>query len=247
MSRIENSDKFYWHRYLDAYLPAFRRLGDVSLVVEFGVLRGDSVAWLAECFPAASVVGVDILPTQPEWPASPRIAYRQADQGDRRAIGALLDALPGRPDLIVEDGSHAPRHQVNCLVEGFSRLRPGGLYVLEDIGTSHPSHPTRAGEPPAPTALHVLLALQHRRDAGLGLDGAAADALAHRDFFSPGEVAALFGSVREIELFRRTKLPLRCYACGGNEFDYVGWRCRCGVELFAPADSMSCLIWKAAD
>jgi hypothetical protein len=209
MSRIENSDKFYWHRYLDAYLPAFRRLGDVSLVVEFGVLHGDSVAWLAECFPAAAVFGVDILSAQPEWPVSPRIAYRQADQGDRRAIGALLDALPGRPDLIVEDGSLAPRHQVNCLVEGFSRLRPGGLYVLEDIGTSHPSHPTRVGEMPVPTALHVLLALQHRRDAELGLDRSAADALAHPDFFSPAEVAALFASARQIELFQRTKLPLR--------------------------------------
>ena len=247
MSRIESSDKFYWHRYLDAYAPAFRRLGDASLVVEFGVLRGDSVAWLAECFPQATVFGVDIVPPRAEWPVSPRITYLRADQGDRGAIGALLERLPGRPDLIVEDGSHVPRHQVNCLVEGFSRLRPGGLYVLEDIGTSHPRHESRAGEKPAPNGLHVLLALQHRRESGLGLDHATAAWLSHPDFFSPAEVMGLFESVGEIELFQRTKLPLRCYACGGSDFDYVGWRCRCGVELFAPADSMSCLIWKVAD
>lgn len=247
MARIENSDKSYWHRYLDVYIPAFARLGAASLVVEFGVLNGDSIAWLSECFPDAAVFGVDILPAQPQWPTSPWITYLRADQGDRRAVGALLERLPGRPDLIVDDGSHVPRHQVNCLVEGFSRLRPGGLYVLEDIGTSHPHHASRAGEPPAANALHVLLALQHRREADVGLDRATAAGLSHPDFFSPAEVTGLFETAGKIELFQRTRLPLRCYACGGSDFDYVRWRCRCGVDLFAPADSMTCLIWKAKD
>jgi len=33
--------------------------------------------------------------------------------------------------------------------------------------------------------------------------------------------------------------------CGGASFDYVTWKCACGVDLYHPTNSMTCLIWKA--
>jgi predicted O-methyltransferase YrrM len=249
-SRISRSDKYYWHRYTEVYEPLFARLPDPKLIVELGIFRGDSMAWLAEQFPRADLVGVDILAAQPDWPASRRIRYVQADQGDRLAIAEMFANLPGPPGLILEDGSHIPRHQVNCLVEGFARLRPGGLYVLEDICTSHPmtdafSHYSRSDGEQLPNALHVLLALQHLRDTNATLTPCLAARLSSERFFAASEIRTLFGSIAEIQLHKRTKLPLRCYGCGGSTFDYVRWRCECGVDLYHPTNSMTCLIWKA--
>src|ERR1700676_352421 len=92
--RIARSDKYYWHRYTEVYEPYFARLANAKLIVELGIFRGDSIAWLAEQFPKAALVGVDILPLQPGWPVSPRIRYVRADQADRPAIADLFTQLP---------------------------------------------------------------------------------------------------------------------------------------------------------
>ena len=47
------SDKHYWHRYTDTYQQAFQALSPVTDILEFGVLRGASIAWMAKRFPAA--------------------------------------------------------------------------------------------------------------------------------------------------------------------------------------------------
>jgi predicted O-methyltransferase YrrM len=138
---ITDSDKYYWHRYTETYLRAFAALGEARRVVEFGVLHGASISWLAERFPEAEIVGADLLVRQPEWPFDTRISYRQVDQADRAAVRAMLASVLGDVDLIIDDGSHIPQHQASCLAEGLARLRPGGLYILEDICTSHPLQP----------------------------------------------------------------------------------------------------------
>lgn len=85
------------------------------------------------------IVGVDILPEQPEWPIDPHVEYRQADQGSEDQTAAVLADLPP-PQLIIQDGSHVPAHRARCLQLGMDRLLPGGLYILEDAHTSLPSH-----------------------------------------------------------------------------------------------------------
>ena len=80
-----DSDKHYWHRYSWFYQRHFETLGSVSSILEYGVFKGDSIRWLRRVFPAADIVGVDILPQQPRWPTGPGISYVRADQGDRMA------------------------------------------------------------------------------------------------------------------------------------------------------------------
>lgn len=248
----DSSDKHFWHRYTETYVSAFPRLGSVRLIIEMGVLKGASIRWLMSMFPGARIVGADILPVQPEWPVSPRVSYLPLDQGDPDSVRSLFAGLECPPDLIIDDGSHDPRHQARCLIEGFRSLRHGGLYVLEDIGTSHPAHGAFAGQVVAtdghvaPTALHVMLALQHMKDAGQRMTDAILRDLNHPNYFAATEVAELAGNVRAVEVFKRTQLPLRCYRCGGADFDYLAWRCRCGVTLMDTADSMTCLVWKHA-
>lgn len=245
---IIDSDKHYWHRYTETYRAAFAVLGAVRRVIEFGVFHGASIRWLAECFPGAEIIGADILPVQPDWPRDPRISYRQVDQADRAGVRAMLAGIAGDVDLVIDDGSHIPQHQASCLAEGMARLRPSGLYILEDICTSHPlqstfAHYSVTDGRRVPNALNVLLAIQHLKDIGVTCDPVKAAALAAPGFLSRADVEALFTVTNCVEIYKRTRLPLRCYACGDNDFDYVSWLCRCGVELYLPADSMTALVW----
>jgi predicted O-methyltransferase YrrM len=247
--REAESDKHYWHRYTETYRRAFAALNDTVRVVEFGVHHGASINWLADCFPGAEIVGADILPVQPDWPADARISYRQIDQADRAAVKTMLAGIEGDLDLIIDDGSHIPQHQATCLAEGMPRLRRGGLYILEDISTSHPlqshfAHHSIRGGFRVPNALNVLMAIQHLRDIGGTCGPAQADALTAPGFFCRADVEELFAMTAQVEIYKRTRLPLRCYQCGGTDFDYVSWLCRCGVELYHPADSMTALVWK---
>jgi hypothetical protein len=244
-----HSDKHFWHRYTETYQQAFALLGPVVRVVEFGVFQGASTRWLAECFPRAEIVGADIADIQSGWPIEARISYRQVDQGDRRAVNAMLAGIPGTVDLIIDDGSHVPQHQASCLAEGMARLRPGGLYILEDICTSHPlqagfAHFSIACGKRVPNALNVLMAIQHLKDVGRTCGPDTAGNLSHPGFFSASDIEALCTVTQRIEIYKRTRLPLRCHACGKSDFDYVSWLCRCGEELYHPANSMTALVWK---
>jgi hypothetical protein len=242
------TDKIFWHRYLDAYEPAFRSLGDVADVLEFGVLDGRSIEWLRRRFPKARIVGVDIAAPNAAWPRGDRIEYVSADQGDRRRIRAMFEELGRRYDVIIDDGSHVPAHQAACLLESFPFVRDGGLYILEDIHTSHPDNPDfkSYSVPGTANCLHVLLAMQHLKDRSEPLTDEIASSLASPEFFTPRDLADLFEATGDLRLYKRTALPLRCYRCGSSAFDYKRWQCRCGVALYGAADSMSFLIRKAS-
>ena len=82
-------------------------------MVEFGVFKGNSIRWLPRRYPAARIVGADILPVQPEWPIDPRVEYALVDPLRDDEVEALLNRLPP-PALIIEDGSHIPSHQWRC-------------------------------------------------------------------------------------------------------------------------------------
>jgi hypothetical protein len=138
---MENSDKYYWHRYIEEYNAVFREIKTPANILEFGILKGDSIRWLLGKFPAANIYGADILPTQDSWPKSDRTKYFQMDQGQVGLIEKLFNTIPEKLDLIIEDGSHLPQHQKNCLIEGLKNINSGGVYILEDLHTSHPSHP----------------------------------------------------------------------------------------------------------
>jgi hypothetical protein len=129
------------------------------------------------------------------------------------------------------------------------RLRPAGLFILEDIGTSHPlqsafAHHSILDGRRVPNALNVLLAIQHLKDIGAPLDKRQTDHLSAPGLLNPRDIEQLFAATGRVEIFKRTQLPLQCYACGGSEFDYVLLLCGCGAELYHPADSMTALVWK---
>ena len=241
---LHESDKTYWHRYLDVYERGFATLGRVSAILEFGVFKGDSIRWLLERFPEAQILGCDIVPQQPSWPVSPRVGYARVDQGSVEQIRRLFAHFQIQFDLIIEDGSHEPMHQRNCLVEALPYVRPNGMYILEDIHTAHPAHALyhKLQRPGIVGPLHLLLALEHLRARGAALDEAALEPLSRESLFSADDVARVAARVSAIDIYKRATLPLRCYACGTSRFDFAALRCSCGTPLYDAADSMTAVI-----
>jgi hypothetical protein len=138
---LNGSDKQYWHRFLPLYEKELGKVNEVKKILEFGVFKGDSIRWLKNKYPKANIFGGDILPVQNEWPLSPFVEYIRVDQGDINGIERLFQKVGKDIDLLIEDGSHFPEHQKNCLILGIEHMSSGGLYILEDLHTSHPEHP----------------------------------------------------------------------------------------------------------
>jgi len=263
-SLITHSDKSFWHGYMDFYASHLPGKID-GLIIEFGVFKGNSTKWLLQAYPQARIIGVDILPVQPEWPQGDRVEYRELDQGREEQIRSFFEEIPP-PTLIIEDGSHIPSHQSRCLKHGINKLKPGGIYILEDIHTSHPAHPLFQEEfntQKAPrgisgvfrshrkimkgkqTSLSLLLALEQIKRTGRSvLSEGERSILSRGTHFTKADVRQLNSQIKSIHVYRRATLPAACYACGSTTFDYHDFKCTCGVDLLNEADSMSILIVK---
>ena len=125
---VYGSDKVSVHNYGSFYDDLFQRLRPTALL-EIGVYRGASLkAWKAAG--VASVIGVDNDP---------------AASSTMLGLNVMLATMPGQAyavaervgllDVIIDDGSHLyPDYTATAEVLG-RRLRPGGVYVIEDIQT----------------------------------------------------------------------------------------------------------------
>jgi hypothetical protein len=253
-----SSDKSFWHGYIDFYEPYLPQniLGNI---VEFGVFNGHSIQWLMERYPHANIVGVDILPTQAEWPQAPQVRYVQLDQGSEKQIASFFAGIPA-PALIIEDGSHIPEHQSRCLKHGLKKLTPGGTYILEDIHTSHPEHILFKREfgsrsimeriglkpiKPAQTSLSILLAVEHILRSGRQTPTQAElEKMGAGPHFSTADILQLFEEIQSVHVYKRTTLPTSCFNCGSSLFEFNSLKCICGVDLLSAADSMSIVIRK---
>jgi len=101
----------------------------VKSVFEIGIFNGGSLRMWRDYFPNAHIYGMDIL--EERIFQEERIKTFQGDQASLAAFGPALKYAPF--DLIIDDGSHAPHHQVSNAEYLMPYLKPGGLYIIEDI------------------------------------------------------------------------------------------------------------------
>lgn len=122
-----------FHDYLKKYEFFLRHYRDEEIVLmELGVLDGASLKMWEEYFERAKIVGVDISEK-----------CRELEQGSIEIIvGDLqetdfIESLKRcTPSIIVDDASHMWSHQIKALSILFPCLPSGGIYILEDLGTS---------------------------------------------------------------------------------------------------------------
>lgn len=146
VDNAHGTDKDTTHSYGPLYEALFAPRRDATrAVLELGVYSGASALVWAEYFPNARVVGADITLARVRFGADhPRVRFVQADATVPAAVAAtsaaaaalgLAGAGGGAPayDLILDDASHDPAHQVASAELFAPLLAPGGLYVIEDI------------------------------------------------------------------------------------------------------------------
>jgi hypothetical protein len=102
----------------------------------FGVPGASHRGW-QELFPRALVYGADI--DRGILFEEGRIKTFYCDQLDRASIHELWARpdLGGGVDVIIEDGLHTFEANVSFLEASLDYLRPGGIYVIEDISWHH--------------------------------------------------------------------------------------------------------------
>jgi SAM-dependent methyltransferase len=137
LARQHGTDKSrYQHGFAELYERELSGWREYPIsVLEIGVYKGASLRMWRDYFPEGRIVGVDINPEAREYEDG-RIEIRIGDQSDREFLQQLGSA-DGPFDLIVDDGGHFANQQTASLRELWPYLRPGGMYVVEDIHTSY--------------------------------------------------------------------------------------------------------------
>jgi SAM-dependent methyltransferase len=156
-------------------------------IVELGIYDGGSTALIALAARPRRLVACDLAPAAPAldaWIArSPGGGavhpFYGVDQSDRARLNAILDAEFGTEplDLAIDDASHLLEPSVASFEVVFPRLRPGGVFVLEDWASVHDiervlmEHPERLvlnsatiSEPPTPLTrmvFEIILAMAY--------------------------------------------------------------------------------------
>jgi SAM-dependent methyltransferase len=124
------------HGYTAVYGPLLehlRELGNVRLL-EIGVWEGASLAMWAEWLPMADIVGVDIDLSRCRVAESDRVKLRQGDTLDPEFLASLVAEF-GTFDVVIDDGAHLVGHHRAAFDALWPAVKPGGLYIIEDLHT----------------------------------------------------------------------------------------------------------------
>jgi hypothetical protein len=231
------SDKSFWHGFDEFYEKYFENR-TFNNIAEIGAAGGASIRWLLERFPNSHIYGADIIGRTNKCPVDDRYKLFQIDQSNVEQLKYFL--TQASYDLIIEDGSHHPAHQILSLIEGIKVLVPKGIYILEDIHTSMSA--IASGN--AGNALSVLLGIQHYRRLNISIDRGIAQKISYNSLMSIDEVLLLEEHIDTIELYKRSRLPDWCAVCKSIDFNFSQFRCGCGTGIFSYDDSMTFVIVK---
>lgn len=115
------------HGYEDIYQPWCEHY-PVETMLEIGVRDGISIKAWKDYLPNAKIDGLDIKD----------FGYRDNDPRVRLYFGNSTKEVPDdiakmTYDMIVDDGSHIVGDQVETFKRYYPLLKPGGLYVVEDV------------------------------------------------------------------------------------------------------------------
>ena len=157
--RLYRTDKYVhgYARYYERHLRyrRWRRLG----VLEIGIggyeteKGGGSLRVWRDFFPRSRIVGIDIH--DKHLSLGPRVVAVKGHQASRPDLERALGSLP-HLDVVIDDGSHRGDDIVATFNILFDAIRPGGIYVIEDMHTSYWEQ--FGGADPAPDATSVGLA-----------------------------------------------------------------------------------------
>ena len=131
-----------YHNYHVHYASRFNELRHkVKKILEIGVFRGHSMLMWQDYFPNAEIYGVDIEYTKHHLGVNakelckdqPRIHLYEYDACNPLNVRLLMDEIGSDFDIIIDDGSHHPTHQLFSLLYYTDYLKDDGVFVVEDV------------------------------------------------------------------------------------------------------------------
>lgn len=125
----------FYHLLLSGQRDSVRKVLEVGIghssCMGEGYRFGASLFMWEEYFPNAEVYALDVRPEV--MVNQGRIRSFVCDQGSEASLRAVMPLLGDGFDLIIDDGSHDPAHQVLTAGMFVPLLGPRGLYVIEDL------------------------------------------------------------------------------------------------------------------
>lgn len=168
------SDKWGGHEYTQHYARHFAPYRQQRVkVLEIGVggyqasdMGGASLKMWKHYFHRGLITGLDVFDKSGVDEA--RLSTVVGDQSDRDFLIDLYKQI-GPLDIVVDDGSHESEHIIASFTALFPLMRPGGMYVIEDLQTSYwPGYNGGSTDPGDPSTamgfLKTLLDGMHHQD-----------------------------------------------------------------------------------
>ncbi len=121
-----------WLHYFDIYHRHLAKfVGTAAQVVEIGIYSGGSLEmWRRYFGDQCRIAGIDIEPACRAYSDQAEIFI--GDQADRKFWAEFRRQVPSF-DVVLDDGGHQPEQQMVTLEETLPYLKPGGVYICEDI------------------------------------------------------------------------------------------------------------------
>jgi hypothetical protein len=188
-----HTDKAVYHQFTvwyDFWLSHLRR--EPIRMLEIGILLGGSLRMWHEYFERPErIFAADLLfPEERGVEAielGPRVELLRLDQSDRQQLAGM----PRRLDLVIDDGGHRMEQQQLSLVTLFEHLKPGGIYILEDLHTSQPRYAASHGSTIQNNTLRLLEDLRRGQCSKNS-----------EYFLTPDEFSGLCAQIQDIEIVK---------------------------------------------
>lgn len=147
------------HRYARFYEKYFAPLRESPIVLlEIGVANGNSIrAWL-EYFPNARIYGLDIAPGAPL--THERYVHVTGDQGNPEFWREFVYGDPW--DVVIDDGGHRSADIITSFNALWPRVKPGGLYAIEDLYCAYLPEYQTPGKPDTMSFIRELMDYMNR-------------------------------------------------------------------------------------
>ena len=137
---FDHNDGRMIHKWLH-YFPIYERhlkpfRGRAVTMLEIGVSHGGSLQmWRHHLGRRSTIVGFDIEPRVAEL-AERGIDVLVGDQADPVFLDELV-ARYGEFDVVLDDGSHHPDHQIASICHLWPHVAEGGVYIVEDLHSNY--------------------------------------------------------------------------------------------------------------
>jgi hypothetical protein len=136
------SDKYHRHhyeRYYENWLRIFRHKPNMK-ILEIGAEAGRSLKVWSDYFRYPEKImglayGAMSDGVEDRSSNLKAVSVYRGDQSKKETMDYLIAKGPW--DIIIDDGSHVPSHMIFSLFSLWNSVKPGGLYIIEDLETNY--------------------------------------------------------------------------------------------------------------